>query len=79
MTATTTHSVDTDKQVINASLLLGSEECAKNKRQFVWELLRSRGQFSAVTADDLEIKISDDGASVTLDRSLMGKRIWHQV
>lgn len=66
---------DTDKQVINASLRLGSEECAKNKRQFVWELLRSRGQFSAVTADDLEIKISDDGASVTLDRSLMGKRI----
>ncbi len=50
---------DTEEQVINASLLLGSEECAKNKRQFVWELLRSRGQFSAVTADDLEIKISD--------------------
>lgn len=66
---------DTDKQVISASLRLGSEECAKNKRQFVWELLRSRGQFSAVTADDLEIKISADGASVTLDRSLMGKRI----
>lgn len=66
---------DTDKQIINASLRIGTEECAKSKRQFVWEILRSRGQFSAITADDLEIKISEDGASVTLDRSLMGKRI----
>lgn len=66
---------DTDKQIINASLRIGTEECAKSKRQFVWEILRSRGQFSTITADDLEIKISEDGASVTLDRSLMGKRI----
>lgn len=66
---------DTDKQVINASLRLGSEECAKEKRLFVWEILRDRGQFSAITADDLEIKVSADGTSVTLDRSLMGKRI----
>lgn len=66
---------DTDKQVISASLRLEAEECAKNKRQFVWEILRDRGQFSAITADDLEIKVSADGASVTLDRSLMGKRI----
>ena len=66
---------DIDKQVINASLRLGSEECAKEKRLFVWEILRDRGQFSAITADDLEIKVSADGTSVTLDRSLMGKRI----
>ena len=66
---------DTDKQVINASLRLGSEECAKEKRLFIWEILRDRGQFSAITADDLEIKVSADGTSVTLDRSLMGKRI----
>lgn len=66
---------DIDKQVINASLRLGSEECAKEKRLFIWEILRDRGQFSAITADDLEIKVSADGTSVTLDRSLMGKRI----
>lgn len=66
---------DTDKQVISASLRLGSEECAKEKRLFIWEILRDRGQFSAITADDLEIKVSADGTSVTLDRSLMGKRI----
>lgn len=66
---------DTDKQVISASLRLEAEECAKEKRLFVWEILRDRGQFSAITADDLEIKVSADGASVTLDRSLMGKRI----
>lgn len=66
---------DTDKQVISASLRLEAEECAKEKRMFVWEILRDRGQFSAITADDLEIKVSADGASVTLDRSLMGKRI----
>lgn len=66
---------DTDKQVINASLRLGSEEYAKEKRLFIWEILRDRGQFSAITADDLEIKVSADGTSVTLDRSLMGKRI----
>lgn len=66
---------DTDKQVISASLRLEAEECAKEKRLFVWEILRDRGQFSAITADDLEIKVSADGTSVTLDRSLMGKRI----
>ena len=27
---------DTDKQVISASLRLGSEECAKEKRLFIW-------------------------------------------
>lgn len=66
---------DTDKQVISASLRLELEECAKEKRLFIWEILRDRGQFSAITADDLEIKVSADGTSVTLDRSLMGKRI----
>lgn len=66
---------DTQAQVISASLRLGAEECAKEKRLFVWEILRDRGQFSAITADDLDIKVSADGAFVTLDRSLMGKRI----
>lgn len=66
---------DTDKQVIKASLRLGSAECATAKRTFVWEILRDNGRFSAITADDLEIKVAADTASVTLDRSLMGKRI----
>ena len=40
-----------------------------------WEIARSSGYFTAVTADDLELKISSDGTTATLDRSLMGEQI----
>nr|DAT75155.1 MAG TPA: hypothetical protein [Caudoviricetes sp.] len=66
---------DEDSQTIKASLRLGTEECSTSKRAFVWEMARSSGYFSAITADDLEIKISADGTTATLDRSLMGEQI----
>ncbi len=66
---------DEDKQTITASLRLGTEECSAGKRAFVWEIARSSGYFTAVTADDLELKISSDGTTATLDRSLMGEQI----
>lgn len=66
---------DEDKQTITASLRLGTEECSTSKRAFVWEIARSNGYFTAVTADDLELKISSDGTTATLDRSLMGEQI----
>ena len=66
---------DKDKQTITASLRLGTEECSTGKRAFVWEIARSNGYFTEVTADDLELKISSDGTTATLDRSLMGEQI----
>lgn len=66
---------DGDKQTITASLRLGTEECGASKRVFVWEIARSNGYFTEVTADDLELKISSDGTTATLDRSLMGEQI----
>lgn len=66
---------DEDTQVIKASLRLGSDECATSKRLFVWEILRSTGLYSAVTADDLEVSISTDGTTATVDRSLMGDQL----
>lgn len=65
---------DPDKQVIKAYLRLGSKECDTAKRQFVWELLRSTGYYTEVTSDDYEVTIASDGASVTLDRTLMGDK-----
>lgn len=66
---------DDDAQVIKASLRLGSDECPSNKRIFVWEILRSTGLYSAVTADDLEVTISTDGTTATVRRSLMGEQL----
>lgn len=66
---------DEDKQTITASLRLGTEECGASKRAFVWEIARSNGYFTEVTEDDLELKISSDGTTATLDRSLMGEQI----
>lgn len=66
---------DPDKQVVKASLRLGTEECEASKRVFAWEIFRSSGIFSAVTADDLEVSLSSDGVTATVDRSLMGKRL----
>ena len=66
---------DTDVQTIVASLRLGSKECEASKRAFVWEIGRSDGYFTEVTADDMEISISADGTTATLDRSVMGDQI----
>lgn len=68
---------DPASQTINAKLLLGSQPCPEANRQFVWEVLRDSGAFSQWGKNelDLEAKVSDDGASFTVDRSLMGDRI----
>lgn len=65
---------DSDKVTVTASLRLGTESCDKSKRQFVWEMLRSTGYYTGITDDDLEVSVSSDGDSVTLDQSLMGER-----
>ena len=67
--------IDGDTQTVHASLKIGTSECAASKRVFVWELLREDGTWSAVGADntlDYCATVSQDGASCTIDRSLMG-------
>ena len=59
---------------VTASLRLGTEACDKSKRQFVWEMLRTTGYYTSITDDDLEVSVSTDGDSVTLDQSLMGEK-----
>ena len=68
---------DPATQTINAKLLLGSQPCPEGNRQFIWEVLRDSGAFSQWGKNelDLEAQVSDDGASFTIDRSLMGDRI----
>lgn len=68
---------DPAKQTINAKLLLGSQPCLEANRQFVWEVMRDSGAFSQWGKNelDLEAQVSEDGASFTVDRSLMGDRI----
>lgn len=68
---------DVDEQTISAKLLLGSQVCPEANRQFVWEVLRKSGTFSQWGKDelDLEARVSEDGTSFTVNRSLMGDRI----
>lgn len=66
---------DDDQQTIKASLRLGTDECAASKRVFVWEMLRSSGQYTTVNSDDLEVTISSDGTTATVRRSLMGEQV----
>ncbi len=70
--------VDVDKQVVHALLRLGTNECPEEKRLFVWEVMREDGTFSEVGADttlDYDVEVSEDGASCTVDRSLMGTEL----
>ena len=67
--------IDQDTQTVHASLKLGSKECEASKRVFVWELYREDGTWSEVGADatlDYCATVAADGASCTIDRSLMG-------
>lgn len=67
--------IDVADQVVTASLKLGTKECAAAKRQFVWELLRDDGSWSAIGSDatlDYCAEIAADGNSVTIHRDLMG-------
>lgn len=68
---------DRDEQTVTANLLLGSQMCPAENRQFVWEVLRDSGAFTAWGSDelDMEASISEDGTAFTVNRSLMGDRI----
>ena len=70
---------DSDKQTVHASLRLGANECEEAKRLFVWEVMREDGTFSTVGEDttlDYDVEVSTDGASCTVNRSLMGAELY---
>lgn len=70
---------DTATQTVHASLRVGDEECPTANRQFVWELFREDNTWSAVGSDnvlDYPVTVANDGASVTIDRSLMGQELY---
>lgn len=70
---------DPDKQTIHASLKLGVNECPAANRIFIWEIFRSDNTWTAVGDDttlDYDVTVSADGASCTVDRSLMGTELY---
>lgn len=70
---------DPDKQTVHASLRLGANECEEAKRLFVWEVMREDRTFSTVGEDttlDYDVEVSTDGASCTVNRSLMGAELY---
>lgn len=70
---------DQDKQTVHASLRLGEGECPVENRVFIWELFRDDNTWTEVGTDttlDYDVTVSEDGASVTVDRSLMGQELY---
>lgn len=70
---------DLATQTVHASLRLGENECETAKRAFVWEKFREDNTWTAVGTDttlDYDVTIAEDGASVTVDRSLMGNELY---
>lgn len=70
---------DPDTQTVHASLRLGENECATAKRVFVWEKFREDDTWTEVGTDttlDYDVTVAEDGASVTVDRSLMGGELY---
>lgn len=67
---------DAETQTVHASLRCGAAECPTANRIFVWEIFRADDNaWSAVGADsvlDYDVEVSADGASVTVNRDLMG-------
>ena len=63
---------DNEKQTVHAHLYLGGEVPA-SQRIFVWEIKRANGTFTEAGSEllDLDVVVSADGASITIDRSLM--------
>lgn len=67
------------KQTVHASLRVGKDECPAQNRLFVWEIFRDDNTWTEVGEDttlDYDVTISEDGASVTVDRSLMGQELY---
>ena len=70
---------DQAKQTVHASLRIGKDECPAQNRLFVWEIFRDDNTWTEVGEDttlDYDVTISEDGASVTVDRSLMGQELY---
>lgn len=70
---------DQAKQTVHASLRVGKDECPTENRLFVWEVFRDDNTWTEVGEDttlDYDVIISEDGASVTVDRSLMGQELY---
>lgn len=68
-----------NKQTVHASLRIGVKECPTVNREFVWEVMREDGTFTAVGSDttlDYDIEVSEDNTSCTIDRSLMGTELY---
>lgn len=70
---------DQAKQTVHASLRIGKDECPAQNRLFVWEIFRDDNTWTEVGEDttlDYDVTISEDDASVTVDRSLMGQELY---
>lgn len=71
---------DPDTQTVHASLRLGVNECATANRLFVWEIYRADSNtWTAVGTDttlDYDVTVAADGASCTVNRSLMGTELY---
>lgn len=70
---------DPDTQVVHASLRTGAQECAAANRAFVWEVYRGdTNVWETVGTDELDydVTVSTDGASCTVNRSLMGTELY---
>ena len=70
---------DQAEQTVHASLRIGKDECPAENRLFVWEIFRDDNTWTELGTDttlDYDVTISEDGASVTVDRSLMGQELY---
>ena len=71
---------DPDTQTVHASLRLGVNECATANRIFVWEIYRADSntwtEVGTDTTLDYGVTVAADGASCTVNRSLMGTELY---
>jgi hypothetical protein len=71
---------DPDTQTVHASLRLGVNECATANRIFVWEIYRADSntwtEVGTDTTLDYDVTVAADGASCTVNRSLMGTELY---
>lgn len=63
--------------LVHASLKVGADEVDAANREFVWEMLRDDGTWSAVGEEttDYCVEVSDDGTEATVYMSHMGKSL----
>lgn len=66
-----------DRQTIVARLTIGGSVVPAASRIFVWEVMRQSGVWETAGSDilDYDVTVADDGASVTVDRTLIGDEL----